>query len=493
MTRPSSDVVLGGRYRLIEQLASGGMGTVWAAEDETLGRRVAVKVLNDGLADDPRFIERFRREARAAAGLSHPNLAGVFDYGDDGSRPYIVMELVLGETVAERLERSGPLPPAEAAAIAADVADALAVAHEAGVVHRDVKPANVMLPSRGQVKVMDFGIASSSMSTNLTATGIVVGTARYLSPEQARGERATPASDLYAIGILLYEMLTGAPPFDHETPVATAMAHVSEDPRPVAEARPGVPAGLAALVDRCLQKDPAARPPTAEALAEELRAAPGGADPAPTETIRRDATAVLPVSAPPPPHRRDHRASGRTRWPWLVGVALTVALVAGIVAVVRSASAPPAPVDVPNFVGMGRNQAERAAGDAGLEVTFTDEHRDDAPKGKVAAQSVKPGTSVAPGSTVRLVLSLGPELTTVPDLTDARSEQEIRERLEDAGLVLKEFEFVEGEPGIVGSDPAAGERVPPGTEVVVFVGRGGGGNGNGNGGNSGNDKDKDGD
>jgi serine/threonine-protein kinase len=483
MTRPSSDVILGGRYRLIEQLASGGMGTVWAAEDETLGRRVAVKVLNEGLADDPRFIERFRREARAAAGLSHPNLAGVFDYGDDGSRPYIVMELVVGETLAERIERSGPLPPAEAAAIAAHVADALAEAHAAGVVHRDVKPANVMLPSRGQVKVMDFGIASSSMTTNLTATGIVVGTARYLSPEQARGERATPASDLYAIGILLYEMLTGAPPFDHETPVATAMAHVNEDPRPVAEARPGVPAALAALVDRCLQKDPAARPPTAEALAAELRAAPGGADPAPTETIRRDATAVLPVSPPPPPHRGAQRAPGRTRWPWLVGVALAVALVAGIVALLRSTTGPPAPVDVPNFVGMGRLQAERAAEGAGLDVTFTEEHRDDAPKGKVAAQSVKPGTSVVPGSTVRLVLSLGPELVTVPDLTDVRSEDEIRDRLEAAGLVLKDIEVVRGRPGSVSSEPAAGERVPRGTEVVVFVGRGGGnGNDGGDGG-----------
>jgi serine/threonine-protein kinase len=490
MNRPEVDVVLGGRYRLREELASGGMGTVWAAEDETLGRRVAVKILNEGLADDPRFIERFRREARAAAGLSHPNLAGVFDYGDEGSRPYIVMELVDGETLADRLARSGPLAPAEAAEIAAHVADALAEAHAGGVIHRDIKPANVMLSARGPVKVMDFGIASSSMSTNLTATGTVVGTARYLSPEQARGERATPASDLYALGILLYEMLTGAAPFDLESPVATAMAHVGQPARPVREVRADIPPDLAALVDQCLEKDPSQRPPSAEGLAADLRAAPAPAEAEPTVTIPRDATAVLPVEPPPPPHRAEERRR-RGPWPWLVPIVLSLALVAAVVAVVRSASAPPARVEVPSFEGMGRVAAQDAARDAGLTLLFTSAHDDTHQKGRVISQSVEAGALVARDTTLTLVLSLGPELATVPDLTQAGSAGEVVALLEAVGLRFKEFVEVRGEPGIVGSDPAAGEEVPKGTEVTVFFAEpGNGGNGGGDGGD-GKDKDRD--
>ncbi len=481
MNRPEVDVVLGGRYRLREELASGGMGTVWAAEDETLGRRVAVKILNEGLADDPRFIERFRREARAAAGLSHPNLAGVFDYGDEGSRPYIVMELVDGETVADRLARSGPLAPAEAAEIAAHVADALAEAHAGDVVHRDIKPANVMLSARGPVKVMDFGIASSSMSANLTATGTVVGTARYLSPEQARGERATPASDVYALGILLYEMLTGAPPFDLETPVATAMAHVSQPPRPVRDVRADIPPVLAALVDRCLEKDPARRPPSAAGLAADLRAAPSPAEPEATVAIPRDATAVLPIEPPPPPHRAAGHRRGRGPWPWLVPIVLSLALIGAVVAVVRSASSPPARVEVPSFEGMGRVAAQDAARAAGLQLLFTEAHDDTHQTGRVVSQSVEAGTLVARDTTVTLVLSLGPELVTVPDVTGAESQEELLALLHEAGLAFKEFVEVRGEPGIVGSDPAAGEEVPRGTEVTVFFAEPG----------HGKDKDKD--
>ena len=248
MTNPGSarptdpGVVLGGRYRLVGRIASGGMGTVWEARDETLERPMAVKVLNEGLADDPRFAERFRREARSAAGLSHPNIAGVFDYGEDDGRPYIVMELIDGEDLAERLARVGQLDPQQAATIGAEVATALAHAHGAGIVHRDVKPANVMLTREGEVKVTDFGIAAPlEGSTGLTMTGSVMGTSRYISPEQAAGERATPASDVYSLGVVLYETLAGAPPFVRESPVATALAHLHDQPQPVRELRPETP------------------------------------------------------------------------------------------------------------------------------------------------------------------------------------------------------------------------------------------------------------
>ncbi|HEX9312695.1 MAG TPA: protein kinase, partial [Actinomycetota bacterium] len=232
------DVVLGGRYRLVRRIAAGGMGSVWEAEDTLLHRRVAVKVLSEALAEDGRFVERFRREARATAGLSHPNVAGVFDYVEDGDRPFLVMELIEGETLADRLARQGRLPWREAAAIIEPAAAALEAAHRAGIVHRDVKPGNIMITRTGHVKVMDFGIAAATWAAPLTATGAAMGTATYISPEQASGKGAGPESDVYSLGVVLYEMLTGRPPFTRHTPVAVAMAHVRDVPLPVRQLVP---------------------------------------------------------------------------------------------------------------------------------------------------------------------------------------------------------------------------------------------------------------
>src|SRR2546425_3045864 len=244
------DVVLGGRYRLVEHIASGGMGTVWRGEDLVLHRPVAVKLLSEALGQDERFVERFRREARAAAGLSHPNVAEVFDYGEDQDTPFIVMELLPGETLADRLQREGRLPPGDAERIAVQVADALQAAHDAGIVHRDVKPGNVMLAPGGGVKVMDFGVAAAAWAAPLTSTGTTIGAASHLSPEQAAGERATPASDVYALGCVLYEMLTGRPPFVGESPLAVAGAHVREMPVPVRQVVSEGPEHLASACDQ---------------------------------------------------------------------------------------------------------------------------------------------------------------------------------------------------------------------------------------------------
>ncbi len=253
------DRVLGGRYRLRRELARGGMATVWDAEDRVLTRRVAIKVLHPHLASDDGFRIRFRREAVAAAGLAHPNIVTTYDTGREGDVAYIVMELVSGITLARLLREGGTLPAATAVDIAAQVADALACAHDHGVIHRDVKPANILLRSDGHVKVADFGIAKAGAGNDLTRTGVVMGTAKYLSPEQVSGNAAEAPSDLYALGIVLYEMLTGRPPFVGDSELSTAVARLTATPESLRDRRPDIPPSLEAIVLRSLARAPEAR------------------------------------------------------------------------------------------------------------------------------------------------------------------------------------------------------------------------------------------
>ncbi|MFE7639376.1 MULTISPECIES: protein kinase domain-containing protein [unclassified Kitasatospora] len=261
---------LNGRYELVGILGVGGMATVWRGVDRVLGRQVAVKVLNGGLADDPRFAERFSREAQHAAMLVHPRIVMVFDSGVDQGTPFIVMELVTGRSLAALLAEQQVLPVERAVGIAAAVCEALSVAHAAGLVHRDIKPGNIMITDDGGVKVVDFGIARAGSSSNLTQTASVLGTAAYLSPEQATASALDGRTDLYAVGCVLTEMLTGATPFTAETPVAIAFKHVSEQPLPPSVRRPGLPPALDAAVLRLLAKNPADRPADAAAARAEL-------------------------------------------------------------------------------------------------------------------------------------------------------------------------------------------------------------------------------
>src|SRR5215469_11970981 len=284
--------VLGGRYVLGEVLGVGGMATVWRAADRVLGREVAVKVLSPQFAADPGFLARFEREARHAAPLAHPRLVTVFDCGIDGSAPFIVMELVDGRTLRQVLDQSGPLPPGQAVAIAAGVCEGLEVAHEAGLVHRDIKPANIALAC-GEVKVLDFGIARADGTAGGTRTLGVLGTAAYLSPEQASGGPAGPQSDLYSLGCVLFEMLTGTPPFTADSAVGLAYRHVHDDPGPPSARQPGVPAPLDVITTRLLAKDPAARPASVGAARADLLAA-----------LNPEAAAVVPSAheVVPSPH-----------------------------------------------------------------------------------------------------------------------------------------------------------------------------------------------
>jgi tRNA A-37 threonylcarbamoyl transferase component Bud32 len=439
MGRIDHDVVLGGRYRLLERIATGGMGSVWSADDTVLHRRVAVKLLSESLGTDPQFVERFRREARAAAGLSHPNISGVFDYGEEGDTPFLVMELIDGETLADRIGREGRLPPEEAARIAADVADALQAAHEAGVIHRDVKPGNVMLDGRGHVRVMDFGIAAASWAAPITATGTTLGTASYLSPEQASGERATPSSDIYSLGCVLFEMLTGRPPFAGDSPVAVATAHVREAPASVRELAPDTPAALAAACDRALSKDPRGRPLSAAAFASELRSEPPAPAPAEvgvpagtTQVIGTPApTAVLPTTEP--------TAKGPDRrWLWILLPALAALVGLGIL--------------VAALMGGSGNEPSN-------------------PPSKAPTTTVPP----AQGDTV-----------TVPDVVGLPVDDAVA-RLRSAGIRTSNIDVAlanDGDPGIVVDvQPGEGQTVSKEKTVTLFVGppRGGGGKKDGHG------------
>jgi len=285
------------RYTLGERIAVGGMGEVYLATDDRLGRRVAVKVLSPAFAESPDFIERFRREALTAARLSHPNIAQVYDYGVDGASHFIVMEYAEGSDLAHLIREHGRLTPSDAVRVAEQVCAALATAHRSGVVHRDVKPGNVIVRPDGTVKVTDFGIARALGQASLTDTGTVMGTAAYVAPEQARGEATTPSSDLYSLGILLFQMLTGAVPFEGDTPVAVAIRHLDE-PVPLPSSRVAdLPANLDEVVARATAKSPADRFPDADAMAAALRVHEPLADAATRALPSGDATALLDLGA----------------------------------------------------------------------------------------------------------------------------------------------------------------------------------------------------
>lgn len=376
--------LLGGRYRLLGQIAVGGMGEVWRADDETLGRQVAVKVLKAEYAEDPTFVERFRAEARNTAMLSHSGIATVYDYGEvaleggHGSSSYLVMELVPGQPLSALLAAEGPLAPDRVMNIVGQAALALQAAHEAGVVHRDIKPGNLLVTSDDTVKVTDFGIARATDAVPLTRTGTVLGTAFYLSPEQAAGDAVGPASDIYSLGIVAYECLTGRRPFPGTNPVAVALAHQREQAPPLP---PEIPLQVRELVERAMAKNPPDRPPTAgdfgrAALA--LRDGLQGTRPMPAMGMpptsrlagtRPAGTAVLPRTGPPPPRRPAPAPVGPpprrrgVRAP-LVGLVLLALLIGGFL-LVRSLTGGTA---VPNVTGQQYTAATQILTRAGFTV-----------------------------------------------------------------------------------------------------------------------------
>ena len=348
MAQPSR--VLNDRYEVDKPLGRGGMAQVLRGTDRVLGRTVAIKVLDQKHRNDAKFVTRFRREAQAAAGINHPNVVSVFDTGSEDSLHYIVMEYVDGETLDDVLAREKVLPPERVVAIAEPVARALEAAHQKGMVHRDVKPGNIMLDRSGTVKVVDFGIARAAADDTLTQTGIVLGTAAYLSPEQAQGVAVDPRSDVYSLGCVLYQMLTGRKPFTGDSALAIAYKHVREDPTPPSQVNPDIPPELEAVVTTAMAKDPAQRFPSGGAMQEALSAAATGEMPA-MAAVGADATEPLhgsgdtavmttPATAPEPSPERP------SRWwlPWLVIAVILLALI------------------VLGFVAFGGEEPRRAGG-----------------------------------------------------------------------------------------------------------------------------------
>lgn len=474
------EMVFGRRYRVTEKIGSGGMADVYKAVDETLGRTVAVKVLHPRYAADPTFAARFRQEAQAAANLQSPYIVNIYDWGQENGTYYIVMEYVRGSDLKSIIERDGPLDSRRAAEIGAQVCAALSVAHGYDIIHRDIKPHNIMVAPDGSVKVMDFGIARAG-NTTLTQTGSVLGTAHYVSPEQAQGRELKPQSDLYSLGVVLYEAVTGRVPFDADTPVAIALKHVNEQPVRPTRINPSVSPDLERVIGRALAKDPAKRYATAEEMRRDLMRivsgesvqAPSFATSAAAPAVPVDRTQVLsPVGAAPPPRVRPIPAR-RPVWPWIAAALVLIAAGIGIAAGLGLFGPPSLPV--PDLTGKTQEEAQRLIEQAGFVLgSVTDSYHDTAAPGTVIDQSPVPGASAQKGAAIDIVLSKGPALVAVPELVGL-TDDEARARLEQAGLEARSMlePDPEAEPGTVfKQDPAPGTEVERGSTVTYSVSRG---------------------
>ena len=504
--------LISGRYRLIAPLGEGGMATIWRAVDEQLDREVAVKLLRPQFSADPGFAARFKQEARSAGGLSHPNIVGVYDYGTDGADgdQYIVMELIEGNDLSTILRDRGSLSTSDAVRVAIGVAAALEVAHRKGIVHRDVKPGNILITENGDVKVTDFGIARAVSEASMTVTGTTLGSVHYFSPEQARGDEVTGASDVYALAIVLFEMLTGRRPFEGDSAAAVALKRLSEDaPTPTAIEHP-LPPGLEAILMRALSRDPAERFPDAGAFAEALRvwrrdpdaakplaAGAAGAAVATTPPGGEPTIYVPPrvtrpadrVPVAPPPRRIEPYPTdddgGQPWWIWLLAFLAVVLLgaigflAAQLLGGLGEPNASPTPtvalVTVPQCDGEPLTAVRSRFIELGLETDERPENSETVDEDDVIRCDPASGQEVEEGSTVIVYVSSGEDLVTVPVLSG--------QTLEQAQTTLRESDLRVGEirpephpnipdGSVITSDPPSGTEEPPGTQIDLIVSTG---------------------
>jgi eukaryotic-like serine/threonine-protein kinase len=473
-----------GRYRIVRKLGSGGMANVYLAEDQELGRRVAIKILNDRHAGDDQFVERFRREAKNAAALSHPNIVSIYDRGEAEGTYYIAMEYLEGRSLKELIVARGPAPTAIAIDYARQILAALRFAHRNGIVHRDIKPHNIVVDAEGRVKVTDFGIARAGTS-QMTEVGSIIGTAQYLSPEQAKGAPVDQTSDLYSLGVVLYELLTGEVPFAGDTPVEIAMKHISAKPEPPSTLNPDIPGDLDLVVTRALAKTPAERYQSADEMDRDLeRVARGAAvsretEEAATAIIARPATggaATPPATEPSVYYDYDEPVRRRPIWPWILTAVLLIgALVGGwyVVDQVREELGESTAVVVPYVVDQRESEATAQILAADLRYEIERAPSAEVEEGFVIRQDPAGGVRVDKDSTVTIFVSTGPPMTEVPDVVGDNVDDAIA-ALAGADLkVNRQNVFSEQPVGtVIAQDPKGGQRVEVGTQVRINVSQG---------------------
>ncbi|TCL39886.1 serine/threonine-protein kinase [Anaerospora hongkongensis] len=470
------------RYTILERIGGGGMADVYRAHDKLLDRSVAVKVLRSQFTSDEEFVTRFRREAQAAARLSHPNIVNIYDVGCDEDIYYIVMEYISGETLKERIQRAGQLSIESAVRIALEIAEALENAHQNGLVHCDIKPHNILTTKAGRIKVTDFGIAKAVTSATMTHTGTIIGSVHYFSPEQAKGAAVGAKSDIYSLGVVMYEMLTGTVPFNGETPISIALKHLQEEPKPLRESNPDVPPLVEAIVLKAMAKEPDQRFNDISEMITDLRLAQNYLRDDHTRRLSREdyPTQVLPRITPPAGEgavKTQQPVAAKTRskaWIWALTGLLMVAFVTGaFLAYGKFWSLNE--VVVPSVVGKQVDSARNILTDKNLRVSVVESFHDKIPAGQVISQNPEAGSTVKEQRTINLIVSKGGEITVVPDVRGLnRRDAELQ--IKNAGLTLgridEQFAPNTVADTVINQNPRPPAQVVKATTIDIVISKG---------------------